>query len=204
MVFSLKVRNDEPTSNERDGGGGLCFCSKVSVCSDGGDGDGDGGDDDGAGWHGNHRGWILNNLNASHLDYYYVFFAILNLLNFIFFLFVSKFYVYKAEVSDSLAVLRQELEIGSKHRVTNSQEASTNTQLGSVLYWLWLGSSKNAAAPVSDPPKMHPHPIRLHHQRNERNAFNDVNTVVVSVAVDTTQQNSPSPSPPSRERVVRP
>ncbi|PHT40125.1 Protein NRT1/ PTR FAMILY 5.2 [Capsicum baccatum] len=78
--------------------------------------------------HGNHRGWILNNLNASHLDYYYAFFAILNLLNFIFFLFVSKFYVYKAEVSDSLDVLRQELEIGSKHRVTNSQEASTNTQ----------------------------------------------------------------------------
>ncbi|PHT39158.1 Protein NRT1/ PTR FAMILY 5.2 [Capsicum baccatum] len=77
--------------------------------------------------HGSHRGWILNNLNASHLDYYYAFFAILNLLNFIFFLFVSKFYVYKAEVSDSLAVLRQELEIGSKHRVTNSQEVSTNT-----------------------------------------------------------------------------
>ncbi|XP_055813745.1 protein NRT1/ PTR FAMILY 5.2-like [Solanum dulcamara] len=77
--------------------------------------------------HGNHRGWILNNLNASHLDYYYAFFAILNLLNFFFFLFVSKFYVYKAEVSDSLDVLRQELEIESRHRVT--QEASTNTQV---------------------------------------------------------------------------
>ncbi|KAL3359834.1 hypothetical protein AABB24_016367 [Solanum stoloniferum] len=79
--------------------------------------------------HGNHRGWILNNLNASHLDYYYAFFAILNLLNFFFFLFVSKFYEYKAEVSDSLSVLRQELEIESTHRVTNSQEASTNTQV---------------------------------------------------------------------------
>ncbi|KAG6593824.1 Protein NRT1/ PTR FAMILY 5.2, partial [Cucurbita argyrosperma subsp. sororia] len=36
------------------------------------------------------KGWILNNLNASHLDYYYAFFAILNCLNFIFFLFVSR------------------------------------------------------------------------------------------------------------------
>ncbi|XP_052207465.1 protein NRT1/ PTR FAMILY 5.2-like [Diospyros lotus] len=43
-----------------------------------------------------HRGWILNNLNASHLDYYYAFFCILNILNFVFFLVVSKYYVYKA------------------------------------------------------------------------------------------------------------
>ncbi|XP_019181498.1 PREDICTED: protein NRT1/ PTR FAMILY 5.2-like [Ipomoea nil] len=70
-----------------------------------------------------HRGWILNNLNASHLDYYYAFFAILNALNFIFFLVVSRFYVYKAEVSDSMVVLRQELEVGTKHKV-NSQETS--------------------------------------------------------------------------------
>lgn len=58
--------------------------------------------------HGRHE-WILNNLNASHLDYYYAFFAILNFLNFGFFLLVTKFYVYKAEVSESMEVLRQEL-----------------------------------------------------------------------------------------------
>lgn len=57
-----------------------------------------------------HRGWILNNLNASHLDYYYAFFAVLNFLNFIFFLFVIKYYVYKAEVSDSIKVLTEELK----------------------------------------------------------------------------------------------
>ncbi|KAI5573129.1 hypothetical protein POPTR_010G068100v4 [Populus trichocarpa] len=57
-----------------------------------------------------HRGWILNNLNASHLDYYYAFFAILNFLNFIFFLGVIRFYVYKAEVSDSMEVLAEELK----------------------------------------------------------------------------------------------
>ncbi|CAK7327298.1 unnamed protein product [Dovyalis caffra] len=58
-----------------------------------------------------HRGWILDNLNASHLDYYYAFFAILNFLNFIFFLVVIRFYVYKAEVSDSMEVLAEELEV---------------------------------------------------------------------------------------------
>jgi peptide/histidine transporter 3/4 len=57
-----------------------------------------------------HRGWILNNLNASHLDYYYAFFAILNFLNFIFFLIVNRLYVYKAEVSDSMEVLAEELK----------------------------------------------------------------------------------------------
>lgn len=57
-----------------------------------------------------HQGWILNNLNASHLDYYYASLAILNALNFIFFMIVSKIYVYRAEVSDSLKVLETELK----------------------------------------------------------------------------------------------
>lgn len=70
-----------------------------------------------------HPGWIQNNLNKSHLDYYYAFFAILNCLNFFFFLVVIKFYVYKAEVSDSMRVLREELA-ASKHRVID-QETTT-------------------------------------------------------------------------------
>ncbi|XP_043707845.1 protein NRT1/ PTR FAMILY 5.2-like [Telopea speciosissima] len=49
-----------------------------------------------------HKGWILNNLNASHLDYYYAFFAVLNILNFIFFAMVTKFYVYKADTSEQI------------------------------------------------------------------------------------------------------
>ncbi|KAG6593823.1 Protein NRT1/ PTR FAMILY 5.2, partial [Cucurbita argyrosperma subsp. sororia] len=53
------------------------------------------------------KGWIINNLNTSHLDYYYAFFAILNCLNFIFFLVVSKYYVYKAELSDSKKLLTE-------------------------------------------------------------------------------------------------
>ncbi|CAJ2673867.1 unnamed protein product [Trifolium pratense] len=55
------------------------------------------------------RGWILDNLNDSHLDYYYAFLAILNVLNFIFFVIVSKFYVYRAEISNSLEVLETNL-----------------------------------------------------------------------------------------------
>ncbi|XP_051152911.1 protein NRT1/ PTR FAMILY 5.2-like isoform X2 [Andrographis paniculata] len=58
-----------------------------------------------------HEGWIRNNLNASHLDYYYAFFAILNCINFVLFLVVVRFYVYRAEVSDSMKVLAEELTV---------------------------------------------------------------------------------------------
>ncbi|KAI3823059.1 hypothetical protein L1987_04485 [Smallanthus sonchifolius] len=71
-----------------------------------------------------HRGWILNNLNASHLDYYYAFFAVLNLLNFILFLTVTKFYVYKAEVSDSMIILEEELKSTTGHVVAKQEAAS--------------------------------------------------------------------------------
>jgi dipeptide/tripeptide permease len=57
-----------------------------------------------------HKGWILNNLNDSHLDYYYAFFAVLNLLNLVFFTIVTRFYVYRVEVSDSIQVLADELK----------------------------------------------------------------------------------------------
>ncbi|KAL6571398.1 hypothetical protein OROHE_003041 [Orobanche hederae] len=71
-----------------------------------------------------HEGWIRNNLNASHLDYYYAFFVILNLLNFIFFLVVVRYYVYKAEVSDSMKVLREELDAS---RLKMVREVATNS-----------------------------------------------------------------------------
>ncbi|KAG0484462.1 hypothetical protein HPP92_008541 [Vanilla planifolia] len=49
---------------------------------------------------GGNGGWILNNLNKSHLDYYYAFLAILNVLNFGFFLVVCRYYVYRVETLD--------------------------------------------------------------------------------------------------------
>ncbi|KAJ8639163.1 hypothetical protein MRB53_015857 [Persea americana] len=55
-----------------------------------------------------HRGWILNNLNISHLDYYYAFFACLNFLNFILFLVIVKFYVYKEDFSPTIEMPNEE------------------------------------------------------------------------------------------------
>ncbi|KAG0486247.1 hypothetical protein HPP92_008342 [Vanilla planifolia] len=49
---------------------------------------------------GGNGGWILNNLNKSHLDYYYAFLAVLCFLNFVFFLVVCRFYVYRVETVD--------------------------------------------------------------------------------------------------------
>ncbi|KAK8946557.1 Peptide transporter PTR3-A [Platanthera zijinensis] len=46
------------------------------------------------------KGWIQNDLNASHLDYYYGFLSILCFCNIIYFLVVCRFYVYRAEVFD--------------------------------------------------------------------------------------------------------
>ncbi|XP_048235250.1 protein NRT1/ PTR FAMILY 5.2 [Ricinus communis] len=71
-----------------------------------------------------HQGWILNNLNASHLDYYYAFFAILNFFNFLFFLVVIKFYVYKAEASDSMEVLAEQLK-GMRLQAPNQEVSNT-------------------------------------------------------------------------------
>ncbi|XP_020579811.1 protein NRT1/ PTR FAMILY 5.2-like [Phalaenopsis equestris] len=41
------------------------------------------------------KGWVQNNLNSSHLDYYYALLAGLSAVNLLIFLAVSKFYVYK-------------------------------------------------------------------------------------------------------------
>ncbi|EPS58810.1 hypothetical protein M569_16003, partial [Genlisea aurea] len=52
-----------------------------------------------------HEGWILNNLNESHLDYYYALLAILASINLCLFLIVTRFYSYKAEISGSMRLL---------------------------------------------------------------------------------------------------
>ncbi|KAG9446874.1 hypothetical protein H6P81_013002 [Aristolochia fimbriata] len=67
-----------------------------------------------------HRGWILNNLNESRLDYYYLFLAGLNTLNFLFFLLVSKFYVYNADVVES----QIELQNGPGLNITGGQSGT--------------------------------------------------------------------------------
>ncbi|KAL8092971.1 protein NRT1/ PTR FAMILY 5.2-like [Apium graveolens] len=46
------------------------------------------------------EGWILNNLNKSRLDNYYIFFAVLSFINFLFFLVVAKYFVYNKETNE--------------------------------------------------------------------------------------------------------
>ncbi|KAL6883238.1 hypothetical protein ACP4OV_010652 [Aristida adscensionis] len=48
---------------------------------------------------GGRPGWVLNNLNASRLDKYYAFFALLNCANLLVFFLVCRLYVYNAELS---------------------------------------------------------------------------------------------------------
>lgn len=62
------------------------------------------------------RGWILDNLNLSHLDYFYAFYAVLSFLNFLFFLVVAHFYVYNVDVVESKLELQKS--------VTSSSEVS--------------------------------------------------------------------------------
>ncbi|PIN23005.1 H+/oligopeptide symporter [Handroanthus impetiginosus] len=62
-----------------------------------------------------HKGWIQDNLNASRLDLYYAFLSVLSFLNYVVFIIIVMSYHYKAEVSDSMEVLKEELE-GMKSR----------------------------------------------------------------------------------------
>ncbi|TYH63262.1 hypothetical protein ES332_D07G179100v1 [Gossypium tomentosum] len=47
-----------------------------------------------------HTGWIVDNLNISHLDYYYAFLAAMGSLNLIYFLIVAKYFVYNVDVTE--------------------------------------------------------------------------------------------------------
>ncbi|XP_059064512.1 protein NRT1/ PTR FAMILY 5.2-like [Cryptomeria japonica] len=53
------------------------------------------------GRHG-HKSWVLNNLNASRLDYFYALLVVLNIINYAVFLTMSWSYTYKREPSEAL------------------------------------------------------------------------------------------------------
>lgn len=72
------------------------------------------------------QGWIENNLNVSHLDYFYAFYAILSFFNFLFFLVVAKFYVYNVDVD--MTESKRELQ---KAMETSPSEA--RSQVNEVL-----------------------------------------------------------------------
>lgn len=56
-----------------------------------------------------HRGWVLDNLNISHLDYYYALLAILSFLNLLFYFLVAKLFVYNVDV-DSKRDLQEAID----------------------------------------------------------------------------------------------
>ncbi|KAG0495576.1 hypothetical protein HPP92_000267 [Vanilla planifolia] len=60
---------------------------------------------------GGRNGWIENNLNASRLDNYYLFFAVLNVGNLLFFFVVSSFYAYNREGTSGEKELKHEEEV---------------------------------------------------------------------------------------------
>ncbi|GKE61678.1 NRT1/ PTR family 5.2-like protein [Tanacetum coccineum] len=51
-----------------------------------------------------HKGWILDNLNKSRLDYYYVFLTVLCFLNFLLFLVIVKNFDYKGEAEQATSL----------------------------------------------------------------------------------------------------
>ncbi|GMI69272.1 ARABIDOPSIS THALIANA PEPTIDE TRANSPORTER 3, NRT1/ PTR family 5.2, peptide transporter 3 [Hibiscus trionum] len=71
-----------------------------------------------------HRGWILNNLNISHLDYYFAFLAVLGFLNFIFFLVVARLFVYNTDVKQSESDLQEAMDKTSS--IVDALKAGTN------------------------------------------------------------------------------
>uniref|UniRef100_A0A7N2MKF5 Peptide transporter n=1 Tax=Quercus lobata TaxID=97700 RepID=A0A7N2MKF5_QUELO len=74
-----------------------------------------------------HKGWILDNLNASHLDYYYAFLAILSFLNFFFFLLIAKHFVYNVDVTESRRGIA--METSSKASSQDNEVSSRDNEV---------------------------------------------------------------------------
>ncbi|KAI3526579.1 hypothetical protein L1887_05836 [Cichorium endivia] len=56
-----------------------------------------------------HKGWILDDLNESRIDYYYGFYAVLSFVNLLFFLVAAKYFVYNTEVNESDNELQEDI-----------------------------------------------------------------------------------------------
>ncbi|KAF7804612.1 protein NRT1/ PTR FAMILY 5.2-like [Senna tora] len=72
-----------------------------------------------------HVGWIQDNLNVSHLDYYYAFLAILSFINLLFFLLVAKLFEYNVDAKET----KTELEMEYSPKKDSSQEKTGISQL---------------------------------------------------------------------------
>ncbi|CAA3020471.1 NRT1 PTR FAMILY -like [Olea europaea subsp. europaea] len=76
------------------------------------------------------KGWILDNINASHLDYYYAFSAVLSFLNLLFFLIVAKLFVYNAESNNEREL--QEALGAQPNKPTQKEEITSDDRASSL------------------------------------------------------------------------
>ncbi|KAI9122303.1 hypothetical protein K1719_006992 [Acacia pycnantha] len=115
--------------------------------------------------NGQSKGWILDNLNISRLDYYYAFLAVLCFLNLVFFLVVSKLFVYNVDVTQPKSGHRDETptsqaaeEIIARIEKTEAELQASQTPesqglsrsiyilgrfMGATWYGIWAPSSSN-------------------------------------------------------------
>ncbi|GMN49029.1 hypothetical protein TIFTF001_018190 [Ficus carica] len=66
------------------------------------------------------KGWILDNLNVSRLDYYYALLGVLSFLNFFFFLFVAKRFVYSVDVTE----IKRDFALETLPEMTSTKDIS--------------------------------------------------------------------------------
>jgi len=71
-----------------------------------------------------HKSWILDNLNASHLDYYYAFLALLSAINFFCFAAAAKLYVYNVDETQ----INMNLDINPTSPQDNTRISQSTTQ----------------------------------------------------------------------------
>ena len=74
---------------------------------------------------GGSEGWIRDNLNTSHLDYFYGFYAVLSVINLLVYLLIARYYVYNIDVIESEIKLRK-----ANKEVHPSKEAELGEQDG--------------------------------------------------------------------------
>ncbi|CAJ1899929.1 unnamed protein product [Sphenostylis stenocarpa] len=70
-----------------------------------------------------HKSWILDNLNASRLDYYYAFLAMLSAINFLCFVAVAKLYVYNTDATQ----ISMDLNMNPRSPKDNDGMSQSNT-----------------------------------------------------------------------------
>lgn len=68
------------------------------------------------------KSWIGDNLNDSHLDYYYAFLIVLSSVNWVMFVWIAKRYAYKNEVVDGVSenrAVQMEEKSMDAHQIDN-------------------------------------------------------------------------------------